>query len=174
MRFTYRRRMNPIFMICRLKRSRSFGVLVAADGAVLSDLFGLLGRVVLAGRLVVLLVLVLVDVAVDASGLSPLAMHAPGVPRRRSLPSIPCRHRASAVRSAPAGAGPPAGRLCWPPGSPGGVAEWLRQGPAKPCTPVRFRSPPPNCVRAGGPSTPAPLRQLSPGRDRTAQASPRT
>ena len=26
--------------------------------------------------------------------------------------------------------------------SPGGVAEWLRQGPAKPCTPVRFRSPP--------------------------------
>ena len=26
---------------------------------------------------------------------------------------------------------------------PGGVAEWLRQGPAKPCTPVRFRSPPP-------------------------------
>ncbi len=24
----------------------------------------------------------------------------------------------------------------------GGVAEWLRQGPAKPCTPVRFRSPP--------------------------------
>ena len=26
---------------------------------------------------------------------------------------------------------------------PGGVAEWFRQGPAKPCTPVRFRSPPP-------------------------------
>jgi hypothetical protein len=25
----------------------------------------------------------------------------------------------------------------------GGVAEWFRQGPAKPCTPVRFRSPPP-------------------------------
>ena len=25
---------------------------------------------------------------------------------------------------------------------PGGVAEWFRQGPAKPCTPVRFRSPP--------------------------------
>src|SRR5215831_19190639 len=24
----------------------------------------------------------------------------------------------------------------------GGVAEWFRQGPAKPCTPVRFRSPP--------------------------------
>ena len=26
---------------------------------------------------------------------------------------------------------------------PGGVAEWFRQGPAKPRTPVRFRSPPP-------------------------------
>ncbi len=25
----------------------------------------------------------------------------------------------------------------------GGVAEWLRQGPAKPCTRVRFPSPPP-------------------------------
>ena len=24
----------------------------------------------------------------------------------------------------------------------GGVAEWFRQGPAKPCTAVRFRSPP--------------------------------
>src|SRR5579875_4047193 len=32
--------------------------------------------------------------------------------------------------------GPPAGRPC------GGVAEWLRQGPAKPCTRVRFPSPP--------------------------------
>src|SRR5262249_11823447 len=36
----------------------------------------------------------------------------------------------------------------------GGVAEWFRQGPAKPCTPVRFRSPPRGrsagraCVRA--------------------------
>ena len=31
---------------------------------------------------------------------------------------------------------------------PGGVAEWLRQGPAKPCTPVRFRPPPPSCDRS--------------------------
>ena len=36
----------------------------------------------------------------------------------------------------------PKGRALWLPG-PGGVAEWLRQGPAKPCTPVRFRPPPP-------------------------------
>ena len=28
-------------------------------------------------------------------------------------------------------------------GSHGGVAEWFRQGPAKPRTAVRFRSPPP-------------------------------
>jgi hypothetical protein len=27
---------------------------------------------------------------------------------------------------------------------PGGVAEWLRQGPAKPRTAVRFRPPPPS------------------------------
>src|ERR1700722_7339574 len=33
---------------------------------------------------------------------------------------------------------------------PGGVAEWLRQGPAKPCTPVRFRSPPPTKVPLRG------------------------
>ena len=29
----------------------------------------------------------------------------------------------------------------------GGVAEWFRQGPAKPCTAVRFRSPPPASIR---------------------------
>jgi hypothetical protein len=34
-------------------------------------------------------------------------------------------------------------RACCPTRGQGGVAEWLRQGPAKPCTPVRFRSPPP-------------------------------
>src|SRR5580693_1103342 len=28
----------------------------------------------------------------------------------------------------------------------GGVAEWLRQGPAKPCTRVRFPSPPPTTL----------------------------
>ena len=27
----------------------------------------------------------------------------------------------------------------------GGVAEWFRQGPAKPCTGVRIPSPPPTC-----------------------------
>src|SRR5205807_353725 len=32
----------------------------------------------------------------------------------------------------------------------GGVAEWFRQGPAKPCTPVRFRSPPPSIQRFRG------------------------
>src|SRR6202042_238591 len=33
------------------------------------------------------------------------------------------------------------------PRSCGGVAEWLRQGPAKPCTRVRFPSPPPGNLR---------------------------
>ena len=32
----------------------------------------------------------------------------------------------------------------------GGVAEWLRQGPAKPCTRVRFPSPPPRSLASGG------------------------
>src|SRR6516165_8158781 len=32
----------------------------------------------------------------------------------------------------------------------GGVAEWFRQGPAKPRTPVRFRSPPPAVCPGGG------------------------
>jgi hypothetical protein len=32
------------------------------------------------------------------------------------------------------------------PRSCGGVAEWLRQGPAKPCTRVRFPSPPPETL----------------------------
>src|SRR5579863_4820538 len=31
----------------------------------------------------------------------------------------------------------------------GGVAEWLRQGPAKPCTRVRFPSPPPHSLVRG-------------------------
>ena len=34
--------------------------------------------------------------------------------------------------------------------APGGVAEWLRQGPAKPCTRVRFPPPPRNNVASGG------------------------
>ena len=40
--------------------------------------------------------------------------------------------------------GPPAGdrRGRWPGNFRGGVAEWFRQGPAKPCTRVRFPSPP--------------------------------
>src|SRR5688572_30570026 len=33
--------------------------------------------------------------------------------------------------------------------TPGGVAEWLRQGPAKPCTRVRFPSPPRTISSAG-------------------------
>src|SRR3954453_18332299 len=32
------------------------------------------------------------------------------------------------------------------PSQPGGVAEWLRQGPAKPCTRVRFPPPPPRVL----------------------------
>src|ERR1700753_1356162 len=47
------------------------------------------------------------------------------------------------VRSAAAPPGP--GRILGGlqrPTSNGGVAEWLRQGPAKPCTRVRFPSPP--------------------------------
>ena len=40
--------------------------------------------------------------------------------------------------------GPPADDRCgrWPGNFRGGVAEWFRQGPAKPCTRVRFPSPP--------------------------------
>src|SRR4029450_9897325 len=34
-------------------------------------------------------------------------------------------------------------------GLPGGVAEWLRQGPAKPCTRVRF-PPPPRALSSAG------------------------
>src|ERR1700728_1235645 len=34
----------------------------------------------------------------------------------------------------------------------GGVAEWLRQGPAKPCTRVRFPSPPPSVSDQGNSS----------------------
>ena len=37
-------------------------------------------------------------------------------------------------------------------GRHGGVAEWFRQGPAKPRTAVRFRPPPP--IRASGPGPP--------------------
>src|SRR6188474_357836 len=33
--------------------------------------------------------------------------------------------------------------------APGGVAEWLRQGPAKPCTRVRF-PPPPRAISSVG------------------------
>ena len=59
---------------------------------------------------------------------SPSAPTAPGTDRRRS----PTRFR---LRG-PWGAGAMVS-------GPGGVAEWLRQGPAKPCTAVRFRPPPP-------------------------------
>ena len=53
----------------------------------------------------------------------------------------------------------------------GGVAEWFRQGPAKPRTPVRFRSPPPVGLhfgaKRGGPESPIrprPLPRIRPGR----------
>ena len=41
-------------------------------------------------------------------------------------------------------------------GPGGGVAEWLRQGPAKPCTRVRFPSPPlvPGCGAARSSTVP--------------------
>src|SRR5579863_9287027 len=46
----------------------------------------------------------------------------------------------------------------------GGVAEWLRQGPAKPCTRVRFPSPPPFQTFSGlsyrGAMTMSRVRQL--------------
>ena len=44
----------------------------------------------------------------------------------------------------------------------GGVAEWLRQGPAKPCTRVRFPSPPPRFpdTERHGPMQAVPLRRL--------------
>src|SRR5580698_9624274 len=44
----------------------------------------------------------------------------------------------------------------------GGVAEWLRQGPAKPCTRVRFPSPPPSGRRV----TSAPMDTLGQDLDR--------
>ena len=73
------------------------------------------------------------------------------------------------VRSAALHAGSPPGRICSRPSetvvvvaechhvgcvSPlgtrrGGVAEWLRQGPAKPCTRVRF-PPPPRAISSVG------------------------
>src|SRR6266496_1179744 len=55
------------------------------------------------------------------------------------------------LRKGPAQRAPPSGQL--PEGVPpmvgdsrrhGGVAEWFRQGSAKPCTPVQFRAPPPS------------------------------
>jgi hypothetical protein len=46
----------------------------------------------------------------------------------------------------------PPGRVASPRRQSGGVAEWLRQGPAKPCTRVRF-PPPPRRSRTGAVST---------------------
>src|SRR6266704_700924 len=58
----------------------------------------------------------------------------------RSGNVCPCQ-RVSALRQLPGGVLPSAS-------SPhGGVAEWFRQGSAKPCTPVQFRAPPPSDLR---------------------------
>ncbi len=55
-----------------------------------------------------------------------------------------------------------AGPVILPRRSHGGVAEWFRQGPAKPRTAVRFRSPPPcnptDRVGGGAYSTPLSTR----------------
>src|SRR5665213_2826920 len=49
------------------------------------------------------------------------------------------------------------------PGASGGVAEWFRQGPAKPRTAVRFRPPPPTAGTPRVPSPGVPVSRWIPG-----------
>ena len=66
-----------------------------------------------------------------AGSASPCQGEGRGFESRRPLGGTP------RVRAGPPGPGRHGG-----PGVPGGMAEWLRQGPAKPCTRVRFPLPP--------------------------------
>jgi hypothetical protein len=69
-----------------------------------------------------------------------------------SSPVIRSGARSGGAR-VPVSASAPSGQLpegVLPIGSPhGGVAEWFRQGSAKPCTPVQFRAPPPSDLGVG-------------------------
>ena len=72
------------------------------------------------------------------------------------MPSVPTWARARRARPRtlpPSSGGPlaPPATLSWQGPACGGVAEWFRQGPAKPRTAVRFRSPPPRDGRLHDP-----------------------
>jgi Bacterial regulatory proteins, gntR family len=85
----------------------------------------------------------------SAGRASPCQGEGRGFESRRPLGGAAARHLTSAhwdtsARRGPGQTGTPGTKAAEEARSCGGVAEWLRQGPAKPCTRVRFPSPPPS------------------------------